>query len=415
LGEKSKTWEYQLQYIRDVSNILGLEPAIHEIICKPKAILQVSMPVRMDDGSIKNFDGFRVRYNDALGPTKGGIRYYPGLDLDTEKALAALMTCKNAVVNLPYGGAKGGIDCDPKKLSKGELERLTRAYAAAISSFVGVDVDIPAPDVGTDSQTMAWFADEYYKITSKIIPGIITGKPIVIGGSRGRTGATGRGCFFATVETSKANNFPIKGSAVSIQGFGNVAYHAAINFYEAGCRIVAVSDSTGGIYSKDGVEPRQLMEYKTKSGSVTGFPNTKTITSLDPLTVDCDILIPAALEGMITGKNANDVRAKMIAEAANAPTTPEGDRILNEKGIIVVPDILTNAGGVTVSHFEWIQNRTGLYWTAKEVDQRLEQVMGQAFKDVYEQIKKYNVNLRVGAHALALGRVAEAMKLLGRI
>jgi len=415
LGEKSKTWEYQLQYIRDVSNLLGLEPAIHEIICKPKAILQVSMPVRMDDDSIKNFDGFRVRYNDALGPTKGGIRYYPDLDLDTEKALAALMTCKNAVVNLPYGGAKGGIDCDPKKLSKGELERLTRAYAAAISSFVGVDVDIPAPDVGTDSQTMAWFADEYYKITSKIIPGIITGKPIALGGSQGRTGATGRGCFFATVEASKASNFPIKGSAVSIQGFGNVAYHAAINFYEAGCKIVAVSDSTGGIYSKDGVDPRQLMEYKTKSGSVTGFPNSKIITSLDPLTVDCDILVPAALEGMITGKNANDVKAKMIVEAANAPTTPEGDRILNEKGIIIIPDILANAGGVTVSHFEWVQNRIGLYWAAKEVDQRLEQVMSQAFKDVYEQTKKYDVNLRMGAHALALGRVAEAMKLLGRI
>jgi glutamate dehydrogenase len=413
--EKSKTWEYQLQYLREVSSLLGLEPSIHEIICKPKAILQVAMPVRMDDGSIRNFDGFRVRYNDALGPTKGGIRYYPGLDLDTEKALAALMTCKNAVVNLPYGGAKGGIDCDPKKLSRGELERLTRAYAAAIASFIGVDVDIPAPDVGTDSQTMAWFIDEYYKITSKIIPGVITGKPIVLRGSQGRTGATGRGCFFAAVETLKSHDLSIKGSAVSIQGFGNVAYHAAVNFHEAGCRIVAVSDSTGGVYSKDGVNPQELMDHKTRSGSVTGFQNTEAISSLDPLTVDCDIIVPAALEGMITLENAGDVKAKMVVEAANAPTTPEGDKILNEKGIIVVPDILANAGGVTVSYFEWIQNRIGLYWAAEEVDQRLEQVMSQAFKDVNEQAKRYNASLRMGAHALALSRVAEAMKLLGRI
>lgn len=415
MKEKTKIWEYQLQYLRNVSDLLGLEPAILEIVCKPKAILQVSMPVRMDDDSIKNFDGFRVRYNDALGPTKGGIRYYPGLDLETEKALAALMTCKNAVVNLPYGGAKGGIDCDPKKLSKRELERLTRAYAGAIYSFIGIDFDIPAPDLGTDSQTMAWFVDEYYKIKSKVVPGVITGKPIVLGGSQGRTSATGRGCFFVTVETSREHGFPIKGLAVSIQGFGNVAYHAALNFHEAGCKIVAVSDSTGGIYSKEGVDPRKLMEHKTKYGSVTGFPNSKKITSLDPLTVNCDILIPAALEGMITEKNAGDVKAKVVVEAANAPTTPEGDRVLNEKGVIVIPDILANAGGVTVSHFEWVQNRMGFYWTAEEVDQRLEQVMSQAFKEVYEQAKRYNTNLRMGAHALALGRVVEAMKLLGRI
>jgi len=415
LVEKSKIWEYQLQYIKEASDLLGLEPSIQEMICKPKAILQVSMPVRMDDGSVRNFDGFRVRHNDALGPTKGGIRYYPGLDLNTEKALAALMTCKNAVANLPYGGAKGGIDCDPKKLSRVELERLTRAYAAAIALFIGIDVDIPAPDVGTDSQIMAWFMDEYHKVTSKLIPGVVTGKPTILGGSQGREGATGRGCFFATVETSKAYDLPIKGSAVSIQGFGNVAFAAAVNFHEAGCRIVAVSDSTGGVYSEDGIDPYKLMEHKARSGSVTGFPGTETISSVGPLTVDCNILIPAALESMLTVENSGDVKAGLVVEAANAPTTPEGDRILGEKGVIVVPDILVNAGGVTVSYFEWVQNRTGLSWTAEEVDQRLENVISRAFKDVRGEADKHGASLRIGAHALAISRVVEAMRFLGRI
>ena len=325
------------------------------------------------------------------------------------------MTWKSAVVNIPYGGAKGGIVCDPKKLSRGELERITRAYAAAIASFVGIDLDIPAPDVYTDAQIIAWFADEYWKCTGKIIPDIITGKPLALGGSFGRSGATGRGSYFAAVEASKAFGIKIKGSAVSIQGYGNAAYYAALNFHDGGARIISVSDKKGGIYKKDGIDPRKLMEHKQKTGTVVGFPGTEEIGTKDPLIVDCDILVPAALENMIDGKNAGDIKAKILVEAANGPTTPEGDKVLNEKGVVLLPDIYANAGGVTVSYFEWVQNRMGYYWTEEEVDQRLERVMKQAFQDLHEQADKFKVSLRLGTYALALGRVAEAMKLRGII
>jgi len=408
-------WESQLLNIKKVSDFMGLEPAVYEVVSKPKRILQVALPIKMDDGSVTCFEAFRIHHNDARGPTKGGIRYYPHLDLDTEKALAAWMTWKNAVVNLPYGGGKGGIACDPKKLSKGELERLTRAYATAIARFVGVDLDIPAPDVGTNAQIMAWFVDEYYKVTGKIIPGVITAKPIALGGSLGRTAATGRGCFFAAVEASGTFNIPIRGAAVSVQGYGNVAYHAALNFHDAGAKIVAASDSRGGVYNEDGMDPRKLMEHKAKTRSVVGFPGCEDMSSTGPLTVDCDILVPAALEDMITGENAGDIKAKLIVEGANGPTTPDGDKVLNEMDVIVLPDIYANAGGVTVSYFEWVQNRMGYYWTEEEVDQRLERVMKQAFKDVHGQAEKYKVNMRSGAYALSLSRVAEAMRLLGWI
>lgn len=415
MSKKLSPWESQLQTIKKVSDFMGLEPAVYEVVSKPKRILQVALPIKMDESSVRCFEAFRIHHNDARGPTKGGIRYYPHLDLDTEKALAAWMTWKNAVVNLPYGGGKGGIDCDPKKLSMGELERLTRAYAAAIARFVGVDLDIPAPDVGTNAQIMAWFVDEYYKVTGRITPGVITAKPITLGGSLGRTAATGRGVFFTAVEASKAFNIPIKGASVSVQGYGNVAYYAALNFNDAGAKIVAASDSRGGVYNKDGIDPRKLKEHKNKTGSVVGFPGCEKIGSLDVLTVECDILVPAAMEDMLTAENAGDVKAKLIVEGANGPTTPDGDKILNEKKIVVIPDILANAGGVTVSYFEWVQNRMGYYWTEEEVDQRLERVMKQAFKDVNGQAEKYNVNMRSGAYALALDRVAEAMRLLGWI
>jgi glutamate dehydrogenase len=325
------------------------------------------------------------------------------------------MTWKNAVVNLPYGGAKGGINCDPKKLSQGELERLTRAYAAAIADFVGIDLDIPAPDVGTTPQIMAWFADEYYKISRRIIPGVITAKPIGLGGSLGRTAATGRGCYFTAVEASRTYDIPIKGASVSVQGYGNAAYYSALNFHQAGAKLVAASDTRGGVYNENGIDPVKLVEHKAKTRSVVGFPGCETVSSTDPLTVDCDILVPAALENMITLENVDDVKAKLIVEAANGPTTPGADRVLDEKGIICLPDILANAGGVTVSYFEWVQNRMGYYWSEEEVDQRLEKVMKTAFKDVYDYAKKYDVNLRYGAYALALDRVAEAMRLRGWI
>ncbi|MCJ7631146.1 Glu/Leu/Phe/Val dehydrogenase [Candidatus Bathyarchaeota archaeon] len=415
MTERVNPWQTQLRTVKEISELTKLGSSFYEVVSKPKAILQVSLPLRLDDGSVKSFEAFRIHHNDARGPTKGGIRYHPELDLDTEKALAAWMTWKNAVVNIPYGGAKGGIVCDTKKLSKGELERLTRAYAAAIASFVGVDLDIPAPDVYTDPQIMAWFADEYYKFTGKIVPGIITGKPIALGGSLGRGGATGRGCFFAAAEASKTFGIPIKGSSVSIQGYGNAAYYAALNFHDAGATIVATSDTKGGIYNKDGIDPRRLMEHKQKTGTVVGFPGTKEIGGKDPLTVDCTILVPAAMENMIDKKNADDIKAKMIVEAANGPTTPEGDKVLDEKGIILLPDIYANAGGVTVSYFEWVQNRMGYYWTEEEVDQRLERIMKQSFMDLNQQAEKYKISLRLGTYALALSRVAEAMRLRGTI
>jgi glutamate dehydrogenase/leucine dehydrogenase len=415
MSEKLNPWEAQLTNLKHVSDLMNLDPAVYEVVSKPMAILQVSLPIRMDNGSIKSFQAFRIHHNNARGPCKGGIRYFPELNLDTEKALGAWMTWKNAVVNVPYGGAKGGIACDPKTLSQAELERLTRAYAAAIADFVGIDVDIPAPDVGTTPQIMAWFADEYYKISRRIIPGIITAKPVELGGSRGRTAATGRGCYFAAVEASRTFNIPIKGATVAVQGYGNAAYYSALNFHQGGAKLVAASDTRGGVYNADGIDPEKLMKHKAQTRSVVGFPGCETISSVDPLTVECDILVPAALENMITMENVADVKAQLIVEAANGPITPKADNVLDERGIICIPDILANAGGVTVSYFEWVQNRMGYYWTEAEVDQRLEKVMKTAFQDVYEYAKRYAVNLRYGAYALALDRVAEAMRLRGWI
>ena len=415
MSKKLSPWESQLLNVKSTCDLMGLEPAVYEVVSQPKAILKVALPLKMDDGTVKTFTGVRIHHNDARGPTKGGIRYHPHIDMDTEMALAAWMTWKNAVVDLPYGGGKGGINCDPKALSRGELERLTRMFAASIAHFVGVDLDVPAPDVGTNAQVMAWFIDEYYKVTGRITPGVITAKPLSLGGSLGRTEATGRGCYFAAVEASKAYNIPIKGARVAVQGYGNVALYAATNFHDAGAKIVSASDSRGGVYSAEGINPYKLKEHKDKTGSVIGFPGTKQISSADPITVDCDILAPSALQNAITTENAGEVKAKFIIEGANGPTLPAADKILEEKGIIVVPDICANAGGVTVSYFEWVQNRMGYYWTAEEVDQRLERVMVKAFRDLKEQSDKYSVPLRTGAYALAIGRVAEAMRLLGRI
>lgn len=415
MNTKHSPWESQLANIKRVSEIMDLDPAIYEVVSKPMRILQVALPIKMDDGTVKSFEGFRIHHNYARGPCKGGIRYFPHLQLDTEKALAAWMTWKNAIVNIPYGGAKGGIACDPKRLSKGELERLTRAYAAAIANFVGIDVDIPAPDVGTNEQIMAWFADEYYKIARRIMPGIITAKPIALGGSLGRTAATGRGCYFTAVEASHTYNIPIKNATVSVQGYGNAAYYTAVNLYNAGAKLVAASDTQGGVYNKNGINPDKLKDHKASTGSVVGFPGTQEITSKEPLTVECDILVPAALEDMITSTNVEQVNTKLIIEAANGPTTPDADRVLAERGIICVPDILANAGGVTVSYFEWVQNRMGYYWSDEEVDQRLETIMKTGFTDVHRYSQQYQVNMRYGAYSLALDRVGEAMRLLGWI
>ena len=415
MAKKLTPWESQLENVKKTCEILGLEPSVYEVVSHPKAILKVALPLKMDDGTVKVYEGVRIHHNDSRGPTKGGIRYHPNIDLDTEMALAAWMTWKNAVADLPYGGGKGGINVDPKTLSPGELERLTRMYASSIAHFVGVDLDVPAPDVGTNAQVMAWFLDEYYKMIGRITPGVITAKPLSLGGSLGRSTATGRGVYFVGQEASKAFDIPIKGAKVAIQGFGNVAKSAAFNYHEAGAKIVALSDSRGGIYNADGLDPYKVLEHKNATRRLSGYPGAEEIGSGGPITADCDIMIPAALQNAITKENAVDIKAKLMIEGANGPTLPEADTIINEKGIIVIPDICANAGGVTVSYFEWVQNRQGYYWTEEEVDERLKRVMVKAFHDLKEQADKYELHLRGGAYALAIGRVAEAMRFLGRV
>jgi len=413
--QKSDPYEEMLKPLKKAASLLNLESGIIEALSSPERALVASIPVKMDDGKIEVFMGYRVQHNTARGPAKGGIRYHPGVCLDEVKSLAFLMSIKNAVVGIPYGGGKGGIACNPKEMSLGELERLTRGYAAVIAKFVGPDQDIPAPDVGTNAQIMGWFADEYFKITGQYLAGVITSKPLSIGGSRGRDVATGRGLLFTTLEAAKVFNIPLKGARVSIQGYGNVAQPIARYLYELGCKIVAVSDSIGGVYNPNGMNPVALVEFKAKTGSVKGFPRSREIGTGDPITVDCSILIPAALENQITEKNAHDVKAKLIVEGANGPTTPEADKILQEKGIAIAPDVLANAGGVIVSYFEWVQNRIGYYWTDEEVDEKLKQVMKEAFKDVYQTAQQHKIDMRTAAYVTAVRKIVDAMRALGRI
>ena len=425
-GQESSLYEETLKPLKKAAVVLNLESDIVEVLSSPERVLTVSISVKMDYGKIKVFEGYRIQHNTARGPAKGGIRYHPGVCLNEVKSLAFWMSMKNGVVGIPYGGGKGGITCDPKEMSHGELEQLTRGYAAAIVKFVGPDQDIPAPDVGTNAQIMGWFADEYFKITGKYFAGVITAKPLSIGGSRGRGTATGRGIFFATLEAAKVFNIPLKGARVSIQGYGKVAQPIAVYLHDLGCKIVAVSDSVGGAYNPEGMHPLKLADFKAETRSVRNFPKSKEISTSDPTTVDCDILIPAALENQITEKNADDVKAKLIVEGANGPTTPKADRILYEKGVAIVPDVLANAGGVTVSYFEWVQNRMGYYWSDEEVDEKLKRVMTTAFKDVYQTAKQtqidtsfatrpHKIDMRTAAYVTAVRKIVDAMRALGRI
>lgn len=425
-GEKSGLYDQALKPLEKAATVLDLEPDVVEALSSPERTLIVSIPVKMDGGKTKVFTGYRVQHNTARGPAKGGIRYHPKVCRDEVESLAFWMSVKNGVVGVPYGGGKGGVTCNPKEMSQGELERLTRGYAAAIAKFVGPDQDIPAPDVGTNAQVMGWFVDEYCKIAGKRLVGVITAKPLGIGGSRGRETATGRGAFFATLEAAKAFDISLKGARVSLQGYGNVAQPIARYLYNLGCKIVSVSDSKGGAYNPEGMHPVKLADFKAKTSSVKGFPGSEEVDTSDPITVDCDILIPAALENQITEKNADQVKANLIVEEANGPTTPEADKILSEKGVIIVPDVLANAGGVTVSYFEWVQNRMGYYWSDEEVDQKLKQVMAKAFKDVYQTAKQYKVDtafgtekeqmyMRPAAYVTAVKKIVEAMQALGRI
>lgn len=387
---------------------LGLESSIHEILKHPMRTFIVSIPVVMDDGSVRVFTGYRVQYNDALGPTKGGIRYHPDLTIDEVTALAAWMTWKTAVTGLPLGGGKGGIRCNPKKMSKAELERLTRGFARTIAKFIGPSTDVPAPDVYTDAQTMAWMMDEYSEIVGYPAFGVVTGKPVNVGGSLGRNEATSRGVMYTVVEAAKHLGIDLKNATVAVQGYGNVGYHAARLLREIGCKIVAVSDSKGGIYSPDGLDPVRVYEHKNKTGSVVGYPDSGPVSNEELLELECDILVPSALENQITGANATSIRAKIVAEGANGPTTPEADDVLFRKGIFVIPDILANSGGVIVSYFEQVQNQMNFYWAEEEVRAKLKNTITKAFKEVLRMARQRDVNMRTAAYMLAVRRVADA-------
>jgi len=387
---------------------LKLDHGLQEMLRRPERILEVAVPIRMDDNQIKAFTGYRVQHSTARGPAKGGLRYHPNVTLDEVKALAAWMTWKTATVNIPFGGAKGGIICDPKTMSLGELERMTRRYTTDIVPIIGPEVDIPAPDVYTDAQTMGWIADTYSMTVGHWSPGVVTGKPLSLDGSEGRNEATARGCLFVTEEACKVKNIPLAGAKVAIQGFGNAGAIAARLFADKGAKIIAVSDSRGGIYVAEGLDVFAAMRHKQASKSVVGLSGTSPISNEELLTLKCDILIPAALEEVITLDNADQIQAKIIAEAANGPTTPGADEILARKDIVVLPDILANAGGVTVSYFEWVQNRQRHAWREREVNEKLEEIMQRAFYSVHETAQKFRTHLRAAAYILAVGRVAEA-------
>ena len=404
-------YEAALRQLDIAAEKLKIDPGLHEILKHPMRTLIVNIPVVMDDGSIQVFTGYRVQYNDALGPTKGGIRYHPNVTLDEVAALAAWMTWKTAVVGLPLGGAKGGIRCNPKEMSPSELERLTRGYTRAIAKFIGPFTDVPAPDVYTDAQTMAWIMDEYSQIVGYNAFGVVTGKPLQVGGSYGRSEATSRGLMYTVIEAAKHLGLKLKGATVAVQGYGNVGFHAARLLHEIGCKIIAVSDSKGGIYNSEGLDPIKVQEHKIKTGSVIDFPESKLITNEQLLELKCGVLVPAALENQITKVNADKVKAKIVAEGANGPTTPEADEILFRKGIFVIPDILANSGGVIVSYFEQVQNQMNYYWTEEEIKVKLESTITKAFKDVLAIAQKYNINMRTAAYMLAVKRVTDAMLL----
>lgn len=402
------------QQLDECARIINLNPGIHQILRVPAREIHVSLPVRMDDGSIQVFQGFRVQYNDAKGPTKGGIRFHPEETIDTVRALAAWMTWKCAVMDLPLGGAKGGVICDPKKMSPGELERLSREYIRSIYALVGPDKDVPAPDVYTNPQIMAWMMDEYSKIAGKNQFGVITGKPIPVGGSRGRDKATAWGGMVAIREAAKILGLDLAKAKVAIQGYGNAGYYAAFLLHTVfGSTIVAVSDSQGGILNLEGINPDEAMKCKQETRSVVNLSSGKRISNEDLLELEVDILIPAALENVITEKNAPHIKAKIVAELANGPTTPEADQILYQRGVHVIPDFLCNAGGVTVSYFEMVQNFYMYYWEEEEVLNRLDKKMTTAYHTVLQNSRKYSTHMRQAAYVTAVQRVVEAMKLRG--
>ncbi len=411
------TSENPLEIARRQFNVaadyLGLDATMRKLLLAHKRELTVSIPVQLDDGTVEVFIGYRVQHNLARGPAKGGIRYHPQVSLDEIKALAMWMTWKCAVVNIPYGGAKGGVIVDPKKLSDYELEGMTRRYTTEISLLIGPDTDIPAPDVNTNSQTMAWIMDTYSMHKGYSVSAVVTGKPINIGGAEGRNEATGRGVQYVVRQAAAARGVALQGAKMVVQGFGNAGSTAAKLLVEDGVVLVAASDSQGGVYNPNGLDVRSLLAFKGEHGTLVGFPNGQHVTNAELLELPCDILIPAALENQIRGENAPRIQAKIIAEAANGPTTPEADQILFERGIFLIPDILANAGGVTVSYFEWVQDLQSFFWTEEETNARLLQIMNRSFDDVYKIAQERKLDMRTAAYILAVGRVADATRTRG--
>jgi glutamate dehydrogenase (NAD(P)+) len=410
--ENLNAYEIALEQFNRAAAKLKLDKDLAEILKHPKRQLTVSVPIRMDDGSVRVFEGYRVQHNVARGPAKGGIRYHPNVTLDEVKALAMWMTWKCATVNIPYGGAKGGIICDPKKMSAGERERLTRRYTHEILPVIGPEKDIPAPDVYTDAQTMAWIMDTYSTTLGYSSLGVVTGKPIELGGTRGRHEATGRGVMYTIEEACRSLSLPLKDATVVVQGFGNVGHIAAMMLFDKGARIIGISDSQGGVFNAAGINPYEALKYKA-GGSLAGLPGTAAISSSELLELKCDILIPAALENQITESNAARVHAKIVAEGANGPVTPAADRILFEKNVFLIPDVLCNAGGVTVSYFEWVQDLQGFFWDEPQVNQQLERIMKRAFQEVNEVALREKIDRRTAAYMLAVKRVAEATRVRG--
>lgn len=414
VSEKINPFQVALKQLEEAAKILNLDKGMFDVLSHPKRVLTVSIPVKMDDGSMRVFTGYRSQHNDARGPYKGGIRYHPDVTIDEVKALSMWMTWKCAIADIPYGGGKGGIICNPKEMSENELERMTRRFAYMISDIIGPHTDIPAPDVYTGGKEMAWIMDTYSALKGNFVqPELITGKPIPIGGSLGRNEATGRGLAYTVREAAKELGINMKESTIVVQGFGNAGQFSSKLVQDQGGKVIAASDTQGAIINSEGISADALMKHKKETGSVAGFDGSRSISNEELLETECTVLIPAALENQITKNNAGKIKAKIVAEAANGPTTPEADEVLYKNGILVIPDILANGGGVTVSYFEWLQNLRRDYWTEDEVNHRLDKNITKSFHDVYDAHKKYNVDMRKAATLLAINRVAEATKIRG--
>jgi glutamate dehydrogenase (NAD(P)+) len=412
-GNEENPFEAMMERFDRAADLLSLDPGLYKVLRNPERQVITSIPITMDNGEIEVFKGYRVHYNTSRGPAKGGIRYDLNVNLDEVTALAAWMTWKCAVVDVPFGGAKGGVICDPFRMSQGELERLTRRYTSSLIELLGPEQDVPAPDVNTNEKMMAWIMDTYSMHKRHTVTAVVTGKPIAIGGSRGRKEATGRGVMISVKEALREVGMPVLGTKVVVQGFGNVGGIAAKLMQDEGLTIVAISDKTTGIYNPNGINVQDALDYVEKNRFLEGYTEGETVGSDDILELECDVLAPCALENVITRRNAANIKARIIAEGANGPTTAPADAILDEKGVFVVPDILANAGGVTVSYFEWVQNREGYYWSEEVVNERLREVMIRSFNDVASFAKKHNVNMRTAAYMLSIDRVAAVHRLRG--